>query len=358
MRIGVISYELPIPGLKRGGVPRVAHDLADGLARRGHAVTVWSIDPRPPGAAYTVRPLPMREFVESKLGLRLTLGYVGNLIALLPDFRDCDVILTHGDSVLLPLRCKPVVRVVHGSALAEALSARSPWRFAMQLGVYVQELATALTQPGCVAVSENTRRHIPFIRHVIPNGVDLRRFTPSRPDEKSREPMILFVGTLAGRKRGTLLLDWFNRRIRPQVLDARLVMVTAPGPEHPGVSYHHGIGVAELSALYRQAWVYATPSSYEGFGLPYLEAMASGTPIVATPNPGSREVLDGGRYGILAPDHRFAAELIGLLNDPNQRAKLAVRGLQRAESFSLERTLDRYEELLSHVVGWPKRRGA
>ena len=81
-----------------------------------------------------------------------------------------------------------------------------------------------------------------------------------------------------------------------------------------------------------------------------LRAMRSGTPVVATPNPGSREVLANGRYGLLAPDHRFAAELIGLLNDPNQRAKLVADGLKRVQAFSLERTLDRYEELLARVA--------
>ena len=64
VKIAVVSYGLPRPGFKRGGIERVAHDLSDGLARRGHDVTVFSHDPLPPHAAYKVLPLPWRRFVE------------------------------------------------------------------------------------------------------------------------------------------------------------------------------------------------------------------------------------------------------------------------------------------------------
>src|SRR5687768_2321872 len=79
LRIGLISYALPVEGRKRGGIERVAHELGEGLASRGHEVTVWSYDPAPVGAHYRVRPLPFRKFVESWLGVRLTMGYLGNL---------------------------------------------------------------------------------------------------------------------------------------------------------------------------------------------------------------------------------------------------------------------------------------
>jgi phosphatidyl-myo-inositol alpha-mannosyltransferase len=348
MRIAVFSYGLPVVGEKRGGIERVAHELSDGLARRGHRVEVWTHDPRPEGAAYEVRPLPWKRFVSGWLGRRVTMGYLGNLLALLPDYGGADAVVALGDSLLLPLGGRPLVRVMAGSALGEARAARTPWRLVTQAGVYAQELATALTQTGCVGISRNTRRYNPLVRRVIPLGVDSEKFFPA-PAEKTREPSVLFVGALDGRKRGRRLLEWFAGSVRPRHPAATLWMVSRPGPNLPGVTYHTGVGDAELAAMYRRAWVYASPSTYEGFGLPYLEAMASGTPVVATPNPGSREVLEGGADGRLVDDEEFGPALAGLLADAGAREELTRRGLARAREFSLSAMLDGYEELLSGV---------
>ena len=76
------------------------------------------------------------------------MGYLGNVLALAPDYRGFDAIIAHGDSLLLPLTGKPVIRIFHGSALGEARSARSPGRAILQLGVYAQELLTARLQKG------------------------------------------------------------------------------------------------------------------------------------------------------------------------------------------------------------------
>jgi len=348
MRIAVLSYGLPVVGQKRGGIERVAHDLADALGRRGHKVSVWTYDPKLEGATYEVCGLPWKRFFAGWLGRRLTMGYLGNLLALLPRYHDADVVIAFGDSLLLPLTGKPVVRIMLGSALGEALSARSPWRFVLQLGVYAQELLTGFTQSGSVAISRNTRQYNPFIRRVIPLGVDLMVFSPDR-SMKSPEPSILFVGALGGRKRGRLLIEWFIRDVRPRHRTATLMMVSPPGPEIPGVNYHTGVSDTELAALYRRAWIYASPSTYEGFGLPYLEAMACGTPVVATPNPGSREVLDEGRFGRLVADSEFGAAMADLLADAEARSELATRGLKRAQEFTLTTMVDRYEHLLSEM---------
>jgi hypothetical protein len=121
----MLSYRLPVHGEKRGGIERAADTLAQGLAERGHHVVVFSHDERPEGASYEVRPLPWKGFVETWLGRRLTMGYLGNVLALIPRYRDFDVVVAHGDSLLLGLSGKPVLRVMHGSALGEAQSAPS-----------------------------------------------------------------------------------------------------------------------------------------------------------------------------------------------------------------------------------------
>jgi glycosyltransferase involved in cell wall biosynthesis len=346
----MLSYGLPIEGQKRGGIERVAHTLADGLARRDHDVVVFSHDPPPPRAAYRVRELPWKSFVETWAGRRATMGYLGNVLALVPDYHEFDIIVAHGDSLLAPIVGKPVLRVMHGSALGEARSATSIGRCVLQLGVYGQELLTALTQRGVVAVSANTTRDNPFVARVIPHGVDDRVFTPW-PTGKTDEPSLLFVGALDGRKRGRFLLDAFVNRIQPRCPSASLTMIGGMGPSHPSVTYLTGVDDEQLAAFYRRAWVYVSPSTYEGFGLPYLEAMACGTPVVATENPGSVEVLNKGTYGLMPVDADLADAVLSLLADPERRATLSAAGLRRAREFSLARMLDAYEELLFELTG-------
>jgi phosphatidyl-myo-inositol alpha-mannosyltransferase len=346
----MLSYSLPAPGQKRGGIERAAHTLADGLARRDHEVVVFSHDPKPSGAAYEVRELPWKTFVNTWTGRRITMGYLGNVLALVPDYREFDAIIAHGDSLLAPLTGKPVLRVMHGSALGEARSATSIGRCVLQLGVYGQELLTAFLSRGVVAVSTNTTRDNRFVSNVIPHGVDDTVFRPL-PSEKSSEPSILFVGALDGRKRGRFLVDGFVNTVHPVHPSATLTIVGAAGPAHPGVRYVTGISDHQLASLYRRAWVYASPSTYEGFGLPYLEAMACGTPVIASENPGSVDLVGDGGCGLLPADEDFASAIAALLSDDRRRAQLSAAGLRRVREFSLARMLDGYEKVLFNLTG-------
>jgi phosphatidyl-myo-inositol alpha-mannosyltransferase len=350
MRLAMLSYSLPLEGQKRGGIERAAHTLAEGLARRNHDVVVFSHDPKPAAATYEVRALPWKSFTHTWAGRRLTMGYLGNVLAMVPDYGEFDAVIAHGDSLLLPLTGKSVLRVMHGSALGEARSATSIGRCLLQLGVYTQELLTALVSRGVVAVSENATRDNPFIPHVIPHGVDENIFTPW-PVHKTPEPSVLFVGALDGRKRGRFLIDGFMKTIRPAHTDATLTIVGEAGPAHPGVRYVTGVSDADLAGLYRRSWVYASPSTYEGFGLPYLEAMACGTPVVASRNPGSVDVLGDESCGLLPADEEFAATVAALLSDESKRNELSAAGLRRASLFTLTRMLESYEKVLFDLTG-------
>jgi phosphatidylinositol alpha-mannosyltransferase len=349
MRIAIFSYGLPVPGEKRGGIERVAHAVAQGLADRHHDVVVFSHDEKPAAARYDVRTLPWKRFVNTWFGRRITMGYLGNVMALVPDYRRFDVLIAFGDSLLLPLQKTPVLRVMLGSALGEAMSARSVGRFVLQSGVYLQELATALTQKT-VGISENTSRFNPFVREAILLGVDSTMFHPVA-DQKTRQPSLIFVGTTEGRKRGRVLLNIFQTIIRPAYPDASLMFVGPAGEPMAGVTYHTGISDEQLAMLYRRAWLCVSPSTYEGFGLPYLEAMACGTAVVATPNPGSREVLNGSACGRLVEDADFAAAIVDLLGDDNSRRALEEAGLRRAQQLSLESMIDQYEMVLAQLSG-------
>ena len=106
----------------------------------------------------------------------------------------------------------------------------------------------------------------------------------------------------------------------------------------------------ELSALYSRAWIFCLPSTYEGFGLPYVEAMAHGTPVVATPNPGSRLIIGDTHCGVIAGDDELGGALSGLLVEAERRAALAEAGLRRANDFSWDTTCAAHERAFETAI--------
>ena len=101
----------------------------------------------------------------------------------------------------------------------------------------------------------------------------------------------------------------------------------------------------ELAVEYRRAWVFCLPSTYEGFGIPYAEAMAAGLPVVATPNVGARFVTDEGRFGVLASLDEIGDRLVDVLGDPADRERLGALSRRRVVEFDRARVASQYEQL-------------
>ena len=129
--------------------------------------------------------------------------------------------------------------------------------------------------------------------------------------------------------------------------DAELRMVTQDAPARlpDGVVALGRLDDDALADEYRRAWVFCLPSSYEGFGIPYAEAMAAGLPVVATPNVGARFVTDEGRYGSLAELDALAGPLTDLLTDRAARERESAASVGRAAEFDLGHVVDLYERV-------------
>jgi glycosyltransferase involved in cell wall biosynthesis len=224
-----------------------------------------------------------------------------------------------------------------------------------------------------IAVSTNTARDaedlfgVPPSRiSVIPHGVS-PGLRPMSTDELAAarerlrlpERFILFVGTIEPRKNLLTLLDaWAMMRDRPD-----LVIVGGWGWNYEpirkrisrlGDRVHHldGLEPAQLPAVYNLARVLAHPAWYEGFGLPPLEAMACGTPVVVSDTSSLPEVVGEAGLVVAAGDaDAWRKALERIIGDHDLAADLRRRGILRAAEFGWSRSAAMTWEVIDEAVG-------
>ncbi len=341
MRIALFHANLPEPGRKPGGVEVFVHRLANTLVDRDHEVEVMTYSLPPADARYRVRRLRPRRAERS----RLVREYIASWNLNFENLAGFDVAHTHGDDWFWLRRQLPVVRTFHGSAKLERESATSLKRRLDQSVIYPLELLAGRLATATYGVGTDSAE-IYGTDGLLPSGIDLD--VPARAP--SAHPTILFVGTWGGRKRGELLHRTFREQVQPALPDAELWMVSDECEAAAGVRWFQAPSDAELRDLFSRAWVFCLPSTYEGFGIPYLEAMTQGVPTVASSNPGSRMLLEEGRRGIIAGDAELGGCLLELLRDPERREAMAAVGRERASEFSWERMAERHEEAYRSAI--------
>lgn len=231
-------------------------------------------------------------------------------------------------------------------------------------------LRSARTATRVIAVSQFGRSevydalHVPLERIVIiEHGVE-PSFSPGDPTPLpaalNGRPFLLFVGDPIAepRKNFPLLYEGY-RRAWPQH-DGPVLAIAGPrAPELPGVVWAGNLSddlkagaEATMRACYRGASALTLASYHETFGMPMLEAMACGTPVVASLAGSLPEI--GGEAALFAPPDdagAWAAALRNVVDDPELRERLRLQGLKRAAQFSWDESARRHLELFCEVIG-------
>lgn len=344
-RVLMLHMTLPTRGRKPGGVEVTVHRLANALVDLGVPVTVGSLSSPPPDARYAYRSLfaQMQWLYDSHVGRLVALPLLFNFASV----RGADVVHYHGDDWFSLDRSYPSVRTLHGSALREAQRATRWQRRLAQNIIYPLERLSRRLATVAVAVGRDTAS-LHDVHRVIGNGVDGSVF---HPGEKSEVPSLLYVGLWNGRKRGRWMYETFVESIATAHPSVRLHFIAdVEPPPHPRVVFDRFPDDERLARAYREAWAFVLPSTYEGFGIPYLEAMASGTAVVATPNTGAMELLGAGACGILAEDDAFAPAVLELLRDDATRSRLERAGVERSRAYQWSSIAGAYLEVYRDAV--------
>jgi glycosyltransferase involved in cell wall biosynthesis len=171
---------------------------------------------------------------------------------------------------------------------------------------------------------------------------------------KPERPYFLFVGTLEPRKNLAMLVDaWRSTRIETGcdlVIAGRRRDSYPELPAVEGLTYLGEIPDEELPKLYVRATAFVYPSHYEGFGLPVLEAMQCGCPVITSKDPAISEVSDGTALQV-SSSLDLAGALRNVANQPELRERMRREGLERAKCFSWERTARATRAVYAEALG-------
>ena len=368
-----------------------AFDLARELQVRGLLRALYTGYPRWAARRFgllgaTVHPIPVYEPLNRLLGLLMRRGIrTGRLPQMLSDRFDHSVtrLLQPGGSIFVgwSSQCRRSLRrakalgmktvVERGSSHilwqrdqlmeeADALGGGPAGAHASTIAAELDEYATAdyIAVPTEFVVQTFVERGVPREKLLVnPYGVDLQRFVPPAGRPASRETLrVLHCGQVSARKGVHYLAEAIQ--LVPGA-ELRCVGALHAGMVHrlrqPRITLLGAVSGAEVPAHYAWADVFALLSIEEGMALVLAQAMASGLPVVATPNTGAGEFITDGVEGFLVPprDPKAAAQKIEwLLRHPAERLAMGRRARERVcRGYSWsdygDRAVKNYERILA-----------
>ena len=287
-----------------------------------------------------------------------------------------DFDLFHGTNYEIPLWSRqPAIVTIHDLSLLlhpEAHEPRLVQRGRWRLPLMARSAASIVTPTEAVKGEVCERLQVDaekvFVTPEAPRSIFTRR-EPAATEETRQslgveDEFILFVGTLEPRKNLQRLVDAFELILRTTSLSPQLVIAGGQGwlmDDFAATLQQRNLDRRvrltgylnddDLCALYSACQIFVYPSLYEGFGLPPLEAMACGAPVITSDIAPLRETVNGSARLIDPLDTEDLAKAIAeLLSDGAARAYFSRAGVERAKGFTWDRTALRTLEVYRQVV--------
>lgn len=369
MRLAIVSQPY-YPLL--GGVTEHVWHLGTELQRRGHEVTVITGGVQQPEdrGLRVVRTGKQVPLTINGANLHVTVAWkLGRWLQELEQREKFDLVHIHSPlDPILPLVAAKTMKTFKVGTFHTYRERNLLWEWFP--GIFSDAMKKL---DATIAVShsadELVRKYYPqTASQIIPNGVDTHHFRPDLEPmpirQHSDEVVILFVGRMDPRKGAKYLFATLP--YLEQALPSYRVVVVGTSwmkqyyDAHIPLTLRHRVqftGYAspdELPRYYKAADIYTSPATGgESFGIVLLEAMATGTPIVASDIDGYRWVVNPGHEGLLVPPRsprHLAEALIALAKDPAKRKQMGEAGRQRALEFDWSNVTDQVEAVYTKVL--------
>jgi phosphatidylinositol alpha-mannosyltransferase len=366
VRVGLVCpYTWDVPG----GVQAHVHDLAEALIARGHDVSVLTPVDDPNDAALPSYVVPAGRAVPVPYNgsvARLVFGPL-SLARTRRWLREGKFDVLHLHEPNVPSVSLLACFAASGPMVATFHTAMARSRALQVFGTALQPALEKLT--GRIAVSPAARRvvveHLGVDAVLIPNGVEVKRFEGATPlPGRPAGPTVVFLGRIDESRKGlAVLLEALPELVR-LVPDVRLLVAgpgdaddvreAVPASLRDRVELLGRISEDDKPRVFASGHVYCAPNTHgESFGIVLIEAMAAGTPVVASDLEAFRRVLVDGRCGVLVPvgdAGALAAGLGALLLDEPRRARLAAAGREAVRGYDWESVTGRVVEVYETVA--------
>lgn len=348
------------------GGNRVVVEFANRLDARGYKVSI--VIPRDTISQDLVRELnPTVTIIEASYPLTKKIGWLGRMrlvVAMVQAVPPCDVIIsTHTPTTIVSL----ITGYIFKRGIPVWLYEDYPQMFANRPFERWLLRVAPNWHKGTLVISNHLKEdlspfHQSLVQYVGLGLSNTQYFKPvlqSIPKKPGSSLNIFYLGDFRLRKG---LADFLSaaRVLAEKIPEIRLWIATKePGEICTDLPVQHFLRPSQeqLATLYATCDLFVSASWYEGFGLPPLEAMACGAPVVMTDSGGVRDYARNGENCMLVPPkqpEQLAAAMLRVLEDPVLSGRLRQNGPPTAAQFGWDAATDRFEQALLTICGHPK----